>query len=472
MHRELSDGSPAEKIERPVVQVGRSRRWWLRRSLAAAAGFAVWPFLPAAHAGSRRLPLPSRRELASEMEQTLWNQILPAWYPRSLDIERGGFWEHFAEDWSRRPATTKFLVFQARMTWTAAAVALDYPQRGEPYLEYTRHGLQFLRQRMWDQQHGGFVDRTDLQGRPDRQTMPWKQMYSLAFGLYAASTSYEATRDPQAMQLARETFDWIEQHAHDPEHGGYFEHLTAEGQPVARDVPAEPPGRGLPVIGRVGHKSMNAHIHVLEALIALRHVWDDARLIERLNEVFLIVRDRIVRPGGHLAMFCRRDFTPVDQRSSFGHELETAYLLTEAAQWLHREDDAKTRQVVLDLVEHSLRWGWDNQHGGFFDEGPPEGAATHRRKVWWVQVEALNGLLIADQWTGGQDPRFYDTYVRTWRFFRDRMVDPVHGGCFDTVAEDGSPLADRRHKATPWKTAYHVTRALLLGAKRLPEESS
>ncbi|TVS15797.1 MAG: hypothetical protein EA424_15300, partial [Planctomycetaceae bacterium] len=108
MHRELSDGSPAEKVERSVVPVGRSRRWWLHQSLAAAAGFAVWPFLPAARAGFWRLPVPSRRELASEIEQTLWKQILPAWYPRSLDIEHGGFWEHFAEDWSRRPTTTKF----------------------------------------------------------------------------------------------------------------------------------------------------------------------------------------------------------------------------------------------------------------------------------------------------------------------------------------------------------------------------
>jgi mannose/cellobiose epimerase-like protein (N-acyl-D-glucosamine 2-epimerase family) len=298
MHRDLLGESPSERLDQSV---GRSRRWWLRRSAAVAAGLAVWPVFSGARASYGGSPVPARRQLAGEIEQTLWERILPAWYPRSLDTEHGGFWEHFAEDWSRRPATTKFLVFQARMTWTAAAVAVDYPQRREPYLDYTRHGLQFLRQRMWDAQHGGFVDRTDLQGRPDRQTMPWKQMYSLAFGLYAASASYEATRDPQALQLARDTFDWIEQHAHDPEHGGYFEHLTAEGQPVARDVIDQPPGRGLPVIG---------------------------------------------------------------------------------------------------------------------------------------------------------------------------MVDPVHGGCFDTVAEDGSPLADRRHKATPWKTAYHVTRALLLGALRLPEEPS
>ncbi|MCH5372728.1 MAG: AGE family epimerase/isomerase, partial [Planctomycetes bacterium] len=241
----------------------------------------------------------------------------------------------------------------------------------------------------------------------------WKQMYSLAFGLFAAATALEETGDRQARQLARDAFRWIDDHAHDPEHGGYYEHLTAEGRPVAIEVTDQPPGRGLPVIGQVGHKSMNAHIHVLEALIALRRTWDDPVLVERLNELFLIVRDRIVRPGGHLAMFCRRDFTPTDQRSSFGHELETAYLLMEAAELLKRDDDRKTEQVALRLVEHSLRWGLDKQHGGFFDEGPPEGAATRRDKVWWVQPEGMNGLLTADRLTREADSRYFDTFVQT-----------------------------------------------------------
>jgi cellobiose epimerase len=466
----MTDASEgAEGLERGTRLPGRrriSRRGMFRnaaRSAALVLGASALPARPA-RAGTLR---PSRRELAEDIQQVLWQKILPAWYPRSLDTDNGGFWENFAEDWSRRPASSKFLVYQARMTWVPAAVALACPDRREPYLDYARHGLRFLRDRMWDAPHGGFVDRTDLAGRPDREAMPWKQMYSLAFGLYAAAAVWQATPDPGAGQLARDAFRWIDRHAHDAEHGGYYEHLTAAGQPLAREIPDQPLGHGLPVIGRVGHKSMNAHIHVLEALIELRHVWDDPQLHRRLEEVFLIVRDKIVRPGGHLAMFCARDFTPVDERSSFGHELETAYLLMEAAELLDRDDGPLTERVALELVEHSLRWGWDRQHGGFFDEGPPEGPATHRQKIWWVQVEAMNGLLIADQLTAGKDPRYLDVFAETWKFFRDRMVDPVHGGSFEVVAEDGRPLPEKRHKATPWKAAYHVTRALLLATQRL-----
>lgn len=447
-----------------------TRRRMIGQSLRSAATFAAGVSLAGRVSGGDVQV--SRSQLASEIEQVLWQRILPAWYPRSLDSQGGGFWEEFDQDWTRRPSNSRFLVYQARMTWVPAAVALVYPDRRQQYLAYTEHGLRFLKDRMWDARHGGFLDRVDMQGGSDRELMPWKQLYSLAFGLFAASAAHEAMRDELSGSLARDAFRWIDEHAHDARHGGYFEHLTAEGQPVARESSDQPPGDRPSVIGQLGHKSMNAHIHMLEALIALARVWDDGRLRQRLEEVFLIVRDKIVRPEGHLAMFCARDFTPVDQRSSFGHELEIAYLLVEAAELLARRDADVTRRVALRLVDHSLRWGWDSQHGGFFDEGPPAGEATRREKVWWVQPEGMNGLLTADHLARGKGPQYYDTFVKTWRFFRDRMVDPVHGGCYDTVAEDGATLPDKRHKATPWKTAYHVTRALLLATQRLPEKTS
>jgi mannobiose 2-epimerase len=250
------------------------------------------------------------------------------------------------------------------------------------------------------------------------------------------------------------------------EHGGYFEHLDGDGRPIAKELTDRKLGQGLPVIGQVGHKSMNAHIHVLEALIALRRVWDNQHVTDRLNEVFVIVRDKIVLPGGHLNMFCSRDFTPKDERSSFGHELEIAYLLSEATHLLNRDDDATTYHTIRRLVDHSLRWGWDPDNGGFYDEGPPTGDATRTDKLWWVQPEGLNGLLTASRLFPGE--RIYRRrFGETWSFFRDYMVDQQHGGCFNTVDPAGKPL--NRQKASPWKTAYHVTRAMLNAIEQLRE---
>jgi mannobiose 2-epimerase len=430
----------------------------------AVAGTAVGPVLRRCHAGPDHRDGDADRQLADEIETVLWEHIVPAWYPRCLDTDHGGYWEAFSEDWTRQPLDAKFLVFQARMAWTPAAVSLAYPDARQRLLPWTRHGLRFLADKMWDREHGGFFDRVTLAGRPAPDKMPWKQLYSLAFGIYATATVHASTGDAEALRLAQAAFQWIDRHAHDQKSGGYFEHLAADGTPVAREIPSQAPGRSLPVIGRVGYKSMNAHIHILEALIALRHVWDDAQLTERLAEMFEIVRDKIVMPGGHLNMFCTRDFAPRDERSSFGHELEIAYLLMEASELLERSDGAITRQTVRRLVDHSLRWGWDAEHGGFYDEGPPEGEAERQNKVWWVQPEGLNGLLTAVR-LFPESAVYRQRFRETWDFFRTYLVDQRYGGCFDTVDPAGVPL--RRHKASPWKTAYHVTRGMLHAVQTL-----
>ena len=436
---------------------------WLGTAAVSSSG--LWAGRGAAAAeDAGAAAAPDRGRLADAIERVLWDLVLAAWYPRCLDRERGGFFENFSRDWTRGPNDSKFLVHQARQTWVAATAALARPAQAEPYRQYARHGLRFLADHLWDARHGGFLDRTGAAGEPIPSAMPWKQLYSYAFGLYAAAAVSEATGEREPLELGQRAFDWLDTHAHDAQHGGYFEHLTADGQPVARDVPPEPLGGGLPVIGQVGYKSMNAHIHLLEALTALRRVWDDARLMARLQEVFEIVRDKLVRPAGHLNMFAARDFAPHDERGSFGHQLEIAYLLEEAAALLPRQDATLTAQTALRTVDHALRWGWDHDHGGFYDEGPPAGRATRTDKVWWVQVEALNGLLTAAR-LAPQNATYLARFAQTWSFFRRHMIDERYGDCYDTVAPDGKPL--RVHKATPWKTAYHITRALLFSASEL-----
>jgi len=396
-----------------------------------------------------------------ELERILRDKILGAWFPRCIDREGGGFYEAFTEDWTRQKVETKFIVYQARQTWVTAAVALADPALRTRYLPHLNHGMKFLVDTMWDKQYGGFIEWVDAEGKPDGRWMPWKQMYGQAFGIYAAAGAYRATKNPVALGLAQRAFHWIDRMAHDEANGGYYELLTAEGYPVAKEGYGEEALRRFPIIGRVGQKSMNAHIHILEALTALRQVWKDGQLTERLAEVFEIVRDKIVQPGGHLAMFSRPDFDPLEERSSFGHELETAYLLMEASEVLGRRGDHTTARVAQRLVDHSLRWGFDQKYGGFYDEGPPRGWPERRQKVWWVQAEALNGLLAAIGIAGREDARFAYALARTWQFFHDHQLDRRYGGCYESVQENGEPINSRRYKASRWKTAYHVVRALL-----------
>ncbi|MFZ5828453.1 MAG: AGE family epimerase/isomerase [Planctomycetota bacterium] len=426
----------------------------------------------------------SYRRLADQMEQHLREGVIDVWYPRAIDSEHGGFYSHFLEDWSRGPENQKTIVYQARMTWVAAQVAMRYADRAAEFKPYTRHGLAMLRDVLWDEEHGGFFWALDEQGSTTTPFGAQKHLYGMSFGIYGASAAYQATGDRDALELAQRAFQWLDRHGHDARHGGYHEYFDREGHvlrgPFGEDgawkdavetiegnaVPAAAKPARLPMGPAYGYKSMNAHIHLLEALTALFEVWPDPLVRERLGEVLGVVRDRIAVEPGCLNLYFTPAWRPVPDVESFGHDVETAFLLLEASHALKRQHDDRTCLVARRLVDHPLRAGWDEQHGGFFDTGLPFGRPIKTEKVWWTQAEGLNALLMMHELHGGESTRYYDAFLRQWQFIWEHQIDHENGGWRNTVsaeghAEPGAP------KATVWKAAYHNSRALMHCIDRL-----
>jgi mannobiose 2-epimerase len=420
-----------------------------------------------------------RPPLGEEIHQAI-REIVGCWYPRCVDAVNGGFHQAFDRRWKRLPSPSRFIVFQGRMTWVPAFLDLEYSRQGRPlevpgletsFSELSRHGLDFLEHKMWDADEGGFLEWVTPGGEPVAERPAWKNLYGQSFGLYAAATCFRATGERAALELARKEFEWLETTLHDPELGGYRELVDRDGTIL------EEPGDMIPgasVIGRIGCKSMNAHIHILEAMTAYYRADPREPVRGRLLELVRVVRDHVVLPSGALAMFADRQWHPVEKLSSFGHELETAFLLDEAqrllegdaGQWdaglrLSGEDRKKIQEAIERLIAHSLRYGLDREHGGFFNEGPPEEFPHETEKVWWVQVEALNGLMTAVKRGPGEKRPYRKAFENTWRFFADAMIDPEFGGCYPEVTASGEEIPGRMHKASPWKTAYHVVRALV-----------
>ena len=189
-------------------------------------------------------------------------------------------------------------------------------------------------------------------------------------------------------------------------YGGYFEALARDGTPILawkQDAPLQKRVDRLGVY--YGFKSMNSHIHLLEALTELKKIDDRPIVKERLLELFLIVRDRIAVEPGALNLYLTRDWRAIPAHDSFGHDVETAYLLVEAARAIQKPEEVeKTWQVARALVDHALDWGWDEDAGGFYDKGESfAGAAFDRKKVWWTAAEGLNALLLMHRKFGDRD---------------------------------------------------------------------
>ena len=405
------------------------------------------------------------RKLGAEVEAALHRDVLDVWFPRTVDDQHGGFSSEFTRDWKPLASQGKFSVFQGRMTWISSQVAMRRPELKDQFLPIAKHGVEFLDNVLWDKKDGGFFWGVDDAGKVTQFYGDGKELYGESFALYGAASAYQATHDPKALDLAQRAFRWMDQHAHDSVNGGYFEYLNRDGTPEERE-PKSVSAQSVPVGGfLVGYKSMNTHIHLLESLSQLYEVWKDETLRQRLEEMLAIVRDRICVAPGVMNLFFTNDWKPIPDHDSYGHDVETAYLMLEAEDVLGKPHDPKTLQMARMLVDHALAYGWDNDLGGFYREGTTFGKPEDKSKDWWVEMEGLNSLLLMHEMYGRETDRYFKAFQQQWWFIENYQIDSEFHGVYQLVGPDGP--ATNLNKGGIWKAAYHDGRALLNVSERL-----
>lgn len=413
-----------------------------------------------------------RLALADTMEHSIRTETLEKWYPQAVDTVYGGFLSGFSHDFKPVGDQDKFIVTQARHTWTNAKASGRYPEVAH-YKTSAEHGFRFLRDFMWDKEHGGFHTLLDRQGKVKTEGgREIKTAYGNAFGIYALAGYFAASRDSAALDLAKEAFLWMEHHSHDPVHKGYFQHLEADGMVIARPDTIES-------TAETGYKDQNSSIHILEALTELYQVWPDSLLRERLEEMLYLIRDTIVTPKGYLVLFLTPNWQPITFRDSseevilqhhgldhvsFGHDVETAYLMLEASHVLGIENDERTHTVAKRMVDHALQNGWDESVGGFYDEGYYFNDADTIRiirdtKNWWAQAEGLNSLLLMSELYPDDPLNYYEKFYKLWRYADTYLIDHEHGDWF-SGGIDKQPQYRTAPKGGIWKGIYHHYRGL------------
>lgn len=382
--------------------------------------------------------------LEREMRAELTGGILPFWSHRALDRENGGFIGWIGPDGAPRPRAPKGAILNSRILWAFSAA---YRVLGEDRLRaLADRAAAFLEDRLLDPIDGGVYWAVDPGGRPvdDR-----KHVYAQAFAIYGLAEHHRATGAPESLEAAKGLFRSIEDHAHDAEFGGYREAFRRDWSPLddARlgDTDLDAP------------KSENTHLHVMEAYATLRRVWTDPLLAARLRSLVRLFVDRIVdRAAGHARPFFDRDWTVRSRVVSYGHDIETSWLLAKATAVLGDEDLADhARDVSGRLAETVLREGLDPEGGVYYEARSDD---VDREKEWWTQAEAVVGFLHAYQVTAR--PEFLAAAADTWGFIRSYVVDREGGEWRRRVSRNGAPLPGHE-KVGPWKGPYHNVRACL-----------
>ena len=320
------------------------------------------------------------------------------------------------------------------------------------YLKYAERAYQYITSHFIDKEFGGVYWTVDYKGNPlDTK----KQVYANAFAIYALSEYYRASGNEDAKTAAISLYNLLDEHSYDAVRTGYLEAFTREWSPIndlrlsAKDANEK--------------KTMNTHLHVLEGYANLYRIWPDNGLKAQIITLLHNFIDHFINPETyHLNLFFDEDWNSRSALVSYGHDIEAAWLLQEAAEIIKHEPLIERLKDISIKIAKTTLSGLDTD-GGLWYEYEPADNHLVKEKHWWVQAEAIVGFYNTWQITG--DEKFLDQAEKTWEFVKNNIIDKQNGEWFWGIDENGNPMPNE-DKAGIWKCPYHNSRACVEIVKR------
>lgn len=377
--------------------------------------------------------------LRDEVLKDLKENVLHFWEKYAVDPS-GGFYGMILNDGTPRPDEAKGVVLNARILWTFSTAYRLFGD--ENYKHLANRAQRYLIDHFIDKQLGGVYWSLLADGTPlDTE----KQTYGMAFAIYGLSEHFRATGSTESLMQSIDLYKVLETQVREFENDGYIESFTRNWQ--------VPPKYGYDGTG-LASKTMNTHIHLLEAYTSLYRVWRNEGLQKRLNALINLVVDKIYNPEtNHLKLFFNNQWESLEDIDSYGHDIETGWLLTEAAEVL--EDKALLKRIepiAVNLTDVALKEG-RNEDGSLIYER--HGADYQRTFSWWCQAETIVGCVNAWQISGNE--HYLHAADKTWEWVKARMIDKEHGEWFRSVTPEGMPDL-KTPKASMWNCPYHNSR--------------
>jgi len=393
------------------------------------------------------------RILSGELKKELEENILAWWMEHSPDPAAGGFLGHIDHENRIQEGAGKGAVLNARILWTFSAAYRMDPK--PEYLETAKRAYDYIIGNFTDKKYGGVF--WELEPDGSRRSIR-KQIYAIAFTIYGLAEYHMASGNEQSLKFSKGLFRDIEANALDKEKNGYTDALSRDWSEL-EDL-------RLSEKDQNESKTMNTHLHILEAYANLLRVWKSPALEAALINVLRILLDKFLdRESHHLNLFFDDDWTHRSSLVSYGHDIEAAWLMQEAAEVLNDRDLInETSELAVEIASENFT-GLDKD-GGLFYEWFPEENRMDTDKHWWPQAEAMVGYYNAYQLT--RDKKFLEKTTDSWNFIKEKLIDREFGEWHWAVNKEGVPQREKE-KAGFWKCPYHNGRACMELIRRIDQ---
>jgi mannobiose 2-epimerase len=351
-----------------------------------------------------------KEELCSELEN-----ILSYWKSFAIDEVNGGFVGRIDNDNNIDYTAPKGSVLNARILWSFSTA--HHLKADDDDLAVAHRAFQYIVDHFIDDEFGGVYWLLDAKGEPlDTK----KQVYAIAFTIYAFSEYFMASKHALAKEKAIELYKSLVDHSYDTERGGYFEAFDREWKSLGDLRLSEKDANEK--------KTMNTHLHVLEAFTTLYRIWPDEELKFKIVELIHNFTSHIINSEtGNLILFFDENWAPKSDIISYGHDIEAAWLLLEAAEAVHDEALIESIKFISVNMAKVSKNGLDAD-GSLWYEYEPSKRHVIKEKHWWVQAEAMVGFFNA--WQISKDKQFLEISMQNWAFVKDKMIDHDKGEWF------------------------------------------
>jgi mannobiose 2-epimerase len=379
-------------------------------------------------------------QLKKEVTEDLTRNILPYWSAKMVDNVNGGFYGRIDGNDKVYPEAEKGGILNARILWTYSSA---YRVLGDTsYLRMANRAKDYILAHFIDSQYGGAYMSLKADGSPSNTR---KQVYTNAFFIYALAEYSRATGDKQAQAEAKKIFELFEKYAADKEYGGYYEVFSQDWQRIRERIIGESSDKD--------EKTMNTSLHVMEAFANLYRVSGDKLVGDRLRNLIEIFLDKIIdKRTSHLICFLDRSWNGTSTVDSYGHDIESSWLLDEAAALLKDKKLIERVKAAGLKIANAAAEGCQSD-GSMLTEKNYSTGHIRTQRSWWEQAEAIVGYLNAFELTGDQS--YLDRSLKCWEYTKKYFIDKKNGGWFSSVSETGVPEGD---KAGFWICPYHSGR--------------
>jgi len=392
-------------------------------------------------------------ELKQELKEELTHNILPFWMDKMVDEKQGGFYGQMTGTNQIVPNAVKGGIMNARILWSFSSAALYF--RNPLYTEYAKRAKDYIFEHFFDEKNGGTYWMLNADGTPSDTK---KQIYSQAFFIYALVEYYRVTAEKECLDKAIELFRLIEKHSFDFKDNGYFEAYNREWE-LLEDL-------RLSEKDANEKKTMNTHLHILEAYTNLYRVWKDDGLKKQLKNLIEIFLSRIINSKTfHLDLFFDENWECKSTLNSYGHDIESAWLIDEAAIVLGDADILKKVRIISLKIADAATEGVQ-RNGSIINEKNYATGHVDTNCDWWSQAEAMVGFFNAYELS--KNDSYAEKTFAAWEFTKEFIIDKKAGEWHWAVSAD-SIVDDHGDKAGFWKCPYHNSRMCLELMTRIHE---